>query len=96
MTTTHIPLMVMLVALSGASKSMRDSGRRMKTAIIPRIPFGKAERAIFSAYGQKYGLQVDVVFVRSAIQAAALVMNGSVDIASAGVMTSYFSGSGRF
>ena len=67
----------------------------MKSAIIPRIPFGDAEKAIMLAYGHKNGLEVDFVFVRSAVQAAELVANGSVDIASSGIMTSYFAGRGR-
>ena len=96
MTTTHIPLLVMFLAFSVASESSLDNSHRIKTAIIPRRPFGNAEKAIMLAYGQKYGLEIDFVLVRSAGQAAELVINGSVEMASAGIMTSYFSGKGRW
>ena len=91
-------LVVMLQALMlpVASKSSQDYGHRIKSAIIPRIPFGDAEKAIILAFGQKYGLKVDFVLARNGIQAADLVANGSVDIASAGIMTAYFAGKGRF
>ena len=97
MTITHIPLTVLLLALalSVAAESSHKRSPRIKAAIIPRRPFGDAEKAIMLAFGQKYGLEIDFVFVRSAIQAAELVINGSVEVASAGIMTSYFSGRGR-
>ena len=89
--------MALSLAVSFALKSSQDKGNDgMKTAIIPRVPFGDAEKAIFLAYGNKLGLEVEFVLVRSAIQAAELVANGSVEIASAGIMTSYFLGRGRY
>ena len=98
MTKTQILPLVLSLAVSIASKSSHDQGNNgIKTAIIPRVPFGDAEKAIILAFGQKYGLEVDFVLSRSGIQATAeLVANGSVDIASAGIMTSYFYGKGRF
>ena len=96
MTTTHIPLLFMfLLASSVASDSLRDKGHRIKGAIIPRRPFGDAEKAIMLAFAQKYGLEIEFVMVRSAVQAADLVINGSVAIASAGITTSSFLGKGR-
>ena len=102
--TIYEPLLVMFLTLMlpVASKSSHhiishEYGQRIKAAIIPRVPFGDAEKAIILAFGQKYGLEVDFVLSRSGIQATAeLVANGSVDIASAGIMTSYFYGKGRF
>ena len=88
--------MLQALMLPVASKSSQDYGHRIKSAIIPRIPFGDAEKAIILAFGQKYGLKVDFVLARNGIQAADLVANGSVDIASAGIMTAYFAGKGRF
>ena len=96
MTKTHILLLAMSLAVSVALQSSQDKGNNgMKTAIIPRVPFGDAEKAIMLAYGDKFGLEVKFVLVRSATQAAELVSNGSVEIASAGIMTSYFLGRGR-
>ena len=40
-----------------ASKSSQDYGQGIKSAIIPRILFGDAEKAIILAFGQKYGLE---------------------------------------
>ena len=89
--------MLLTLMLPVASKSSHDYGQRIKSAIIPRLPFGDAEKAIILAFGKKYGLEVDFVLSRSGIQATAeLVANGTVDIASAGIMTSYFYGKGRF
>ena len=97
MTKTQILPLVLSLAVSIASKSSHDQGNNgIKTAIIPRVPFGDAEKAIMLAYGNKFGLEVEFVLVRSAIQAAELVSNGSVEIASAGIMTSYFSGRGKY
>ena len=97
--TIYEPLLVMFLTLMlpVASKSSHEYGQRIKAAIIPRVPFGDAEKAIILAFGQKYGLEVEFVLSRSGIQATAeLVANGSVDIASAGIMTSYFYGKGKF
>ena len=96
MTTTHIPLLFMfLLASSVASDSLRDKGHRIKGAIIPRRPFGDADKAIMVSFAQKYGLDIDFVIAGNAVQAANLVINGSVAIASAGIMTSSFLGKGR-
>ena len=96
MTKTHILLLILSLAVSIALKSSQNKGNNgMKTAIIPRVPFGDAEKAIMLAYGKKFGLEVKFVLVRSATEAAELVSNGSVEIASAGIMTSYFLGRGR-
>ena len=95
MTKAHLLLLFLPLALSIALKSSQYKGNNgMKTAIIPRVPFGNAEKAIMLAYGKKFGLEVDFLIVRSAIEAAELVSNGSVEIASAGIMTSYFLGRG--
>ena len=91
----EIAVLVMLLVFPVASKPWHDNGRKMKTAISPRRPFGDAEKAIMLAYGQTHGLEVDFVFVRGPVQAAELVINGSVEIASAGIMSSYFEGKGR-
>ena len=96
MTTTHIPLLFMFLASSVASDSLRDKGHRIKGAIIPRRPFGDADKAIMVSFAQKYGLDIDFVIAGNAVQAANLVINGSVAIASAGIMTSSFLGKGRW
>ena len=95
MKTTNISLLLSLLVSFVAAKSSQDMTPRMKAAIIPRRPFGDAEKEIMLAYGQKYGFEVDFIFLRSAVLAAELVINGSVDFASAGIMTSSFAGRGK-
>ena len=81
-------LMTMMAALSVAA----DKGNKLRVAILPRKPFGIAEQSIAAAFGEKLGLKVEFTYLRSAITAAEMVINGSVDIASSGIMTSFFLG----
>ena len=79
-------LMTMMAALSVAADKEND----LRVAILPRKPFGIAEQSIMAAFGEKFGLKVEFIYLRSAITAAEMVINGSVDIASSGIMTSFF------
>ena len=79
-------LMTMMAALSVAADKKND----LRFAILPRKPFGIAEQSVMAAFGEKFGLKVEFIYLRSAITAAEMVINGSVDIASSGIMTSFF------
>ena len=81
-------LMTMMAALPVAA----DKENKLRVAIIPRKPYGIAEQSIMAAFGEKFGLKVEFIYLRSLMIAAEMVINGSVDIASAGTMSSLILG----
>ena len=71
-----------------------EKDRILRVAVLPRPPFSKAEEVMMQAFGHKHGVRVDVTYAQDWGHSAMLVKNGSVDIASGGVMTDRFLGIG--
>ena len=67
----------------------------LRVGILRRPPFSGAEERIMSTFAQKHGLSKHFVYVRSFPESATLISNGSLDIASSGLMTDSWIGKGN-
>ena len=90
-------LLVALPSLTVITDALQTHGKDnvLRVAILRRPPFSGAEERIMLTFAQKHGLSADFVYVRSVSESAQLIMNGSVDIASSGLMTDLWLGKGN-
>ena len=92
-----ILIVLVLPSLSVIAEPLQTHGKdnALRVGILPRPPFSGAEERIMLTFAQKHGLSADFVYVRSVSESAQLIMNGSVDIASSGLMTDLWLGKGN-